>query len=74
MKFKARLYITFASIAAVPIVLFTLCFIVVGKLMIRLLGNYKRSGTTVIRTELLKAFDVILMAGWRGLSKRVHEF
>ena len=36
MKFKARLYITFASIAAVPIVLFTLCFIVVGKLMIRL--------------------------------------
>ena len=36
MKFKARLYITFASIAAVPIVLFTLCFIVVGKLIRRL--------------------------------------
>ena len=36
MKFKTRLYITFASIAALPIMLFTLCFIVVGKVMIRL--------------------------------------
>ena len=36
MKFKTRLYITFASIVALPIMLFTLCFIVVGKVMIRL--------------------------------------
>jgi len=36
MKFKTRLYITFASIAALPIMLFTLCFIVMGKVMIRL--------------------------------------
>lgn len=36
MKFRTRLYITFASIAVFPIVLFTCTFFVVGGLMIRL--------------------------------------
>ena len=36
MKFKTRLYITFASISALPIVLFTISFLILGKVMIRL--------------------------------------
>ena len=36
MKFKTRLYITFASISALPIVLVTLSFLILGKVMIRL--------------------------------------
>ena len=36
MKFKTRLYITFASIAALPILLFSLSFVIVGSLMIKL--------------------------------------
>ncbi len=36
MKFKTRLYITFASISALPIVLVTISFLILGKVMIRL--------------------------------------
>lgn len=36
MKLRTRLYITFASIAALPIVLFTFTFFAVGSLMIKL--------------------------------------
>lgn len=36
MKLKTRLYVTFASIAALPIILLTLSFVGIGKVLIRL--------------------------------------